>query len=68
MPFGPLVEFVAFGSTDVVGVPEPVPMVPLVPVVLPAWVVVELEPFDCAMAEVAKAMVSRDAERIFVIM
>jgi hypothetical protein len=65
MPFDPSVDFVELGSTFVVEGVEPGPVAfvpPAVPDVAPEPLP-EPEPFDCAMDEVAKATVSRDAER-----
>jgi hypothetical protein len=71
MPFDPLVDFVELGSTFVVEGAEPALVAfvpPAVPDVAPEPLPEpEPEPFDCAMDEVAKAMVSRDAERSLVI-
>jgi len=69
MPFDPLVDFVELGSTFVVEGAEPALVAfvpPAVPDVAPEPLP-EPEPFDCAMDEVAKAIVSRDAERSLVI-
>jgi len=69
-----VVEFVVLGSEGFTDAPEPVPLVPLVvPEVAPVPLVepvplLEPDPFDCAMAEVANAKVSRDAERSLLVM
>ncbi|MER9641283.1 hypothetical protein [Mesorhizobium sp. M0239] len=71
MPFGVVVEFVAFGSTGVVEVPEPEPAVPLASFVVPGVVpepLLELEPFDCAIADVANVSASTAVERSLTIM
>ncbi|RUV62739.1 hypothetical protein EOA85_05040 [Mesorhizobium sp. M5C.F.Ca.IN.020.29.1.1] len=68
MPSGPVVvEPVTFGSAGVaLSVPGAIVPVPVpVPVPAPGSLVPDPVPVDCAIAEVARAMLSTVAERIF---
>lgn len=70
MPSEPVVvEPVTFGSAGVAlsvpGAMVPVPVLVPVPVVAPGSLVPEPVPFDCAIAEVARAMLSAVAEKNF---